>query len=120
MMRSGGVVVLSGPALRTALECALAAIRASRPAGRSPRAYEALACELRAAMAVDGHSDVRATPISHPVPMQPTVPLDDAAERLNISIRQARRRAPQLGGQKISGRWFVDELALREHIGGTR
>ena len=50
----------------------------------------------------------------------PTVPLAEAAARLNISDRQARRLAPQLGGRMIAGRWFVDELALRQHIEGRK
>lgn len=125
LLRVGGVVVLSGPALRCALDAALVAIRqrkltAGMPFSTTP--YEALACELRAAMAANGHADVRDCAISEPVPVdeQPTVPLPDAATHLDISLRQARRLAPQLGGRKIAGSWFVDGTALREHIEGRK
>lgn len=73
-----------------------------------------------AAMAAAGHSDVRLPAIGNAVPMKPTVPLDEAADRLGVSLRQARRLAPRVGGRKIGGRWFVDEMALREHIEGTQ
>ncbi|ULE35050.1 helix-turn-helix domain-containing protein [Mycobacterium sp. IDR2000157661] len=52
-------------------------------------------------------------------PTAPTVPLEDAAERLGISTRHARRIAPKLAGRKAGGRWFVDETALREHLERT-
>ncbi len=72
-------------------------------------------------MAAAGHSDVRSPAISKAVAVeQPTVPLDKAAARLGISHRQARRLALKLGGDKIAGRWFVDEAALNEHIEGRQ
>ncbi|SEH79568.1 hypothetical protein SAMN04489835_4229 [Mycolicibacterium rutilum] len=112
-------MVLSGPALRAALECALIAVKHRKWGGVPYQKYEALACELAAAMAVAGHSDVRSSAISKAVAVeQPTVPADEVAARLHISDRQARRLAPRLGGRKIAGRWFVDETALREHIEG--
>ncbi|KUI14358.1 hypothetical protein AU193_03210 [Mycobacterium sp. GA-1285] len=121
LLRAGGVVVLSGPALKAARDCALIAVKHRKMSGVPFQTYEALACELNAAMAAAGHSDVRSPAISHDVPMtQPTVPLAEAAARQGISLRQARRRAPQLGGKKIAGRWFVDEIALRQHIEGRQ
>ncbi len=121
LMRSGGVVVLSGPALKTNLECVLVAIRASRTAGRSSHAYEALASEYIEAMSADGQTDVRSPAICEPVPMeQPTVSITEVARRLNISERQARRLASKLAGRKIGGSWFVTETALREHVEGAQ
>ncbi|OBB16174.1 hypothetical protein [Mycolicibacterium elephantis] len=123
LMRVGGVVVLSGPALRCALDAALVAVRQRKLSGLpfSTTPYEALACELRAAMAANGHADVRDCAISEPVPMdEPTVPLAEAATHLDMSIRQARRLAPQLGGRKVAGSWFVDETALRQHLEGRK
>lgn len=121
LLRSGGVVVLSGPALRAARDCALIAVKHRKRSGIPYQNYLALACEFSEAMAASGHSDVRSPPISKAVPVdKPAVPLDKAAVRLGISLRQARRRAPQLGGRKIAGRWFVDEAALNEHITGRR
>ncbi len=119
LMRAGGVVVLSGPALKTDLECVLIAIKHRKLSGLPTDHYEAVACELVAAMAADGHSDVRLPAVMESVPMEPpTVPLVELADRLDLSDRQARRLAPQLGGRKIAGRWFVDETALRQHIEG--
>lgn len=122
LLRVDGVVILSGPALRCALDAALVAIRQRKLSGLpfSTTPYEALACELAAAMAANGHADVRDCTISEPVPVdeQPTVPLAEAATHLDMSLRQARRLAPQLGGRKVAGSWFGDETALRQHIEG--
>ncbi|OBK16777.1 hypothetical protein [Mycobacterium asiaticum] len=123
LTRVGPVVVLSGSALRLVLECAAIAVRHRKMTAGLPfstQPYELLACELRAAMAADGHADVRAGAVSDPVPVdeQPTVPLAEAAAFLGISHRQARRLAPQLGGRKVAGSWFVEETALRQHIEG--
>ena len=73
-------------------------------------------------MSVRGQSVIDQTELAQPdaVDEHPTVPLAEAAARLNISDRQARRLAPQLGGRMIAGRWFVDELALRQHIEGRK
>lgn len=121
LLRAGEVVVLSGSALKDARDCALIAAKQRKLSGLPYQTYEVLACELHAAMAAAGHSDVRLPAISHDVPMsKPTVPLVEAAARQGISLRQARRRAPQLGGQQIGGRWFVDEIALRQHIEGRQ
>lgn len=123
LTRVGPVVVLSGSALRLVLECAAIAIRHRRMSGLpfSTTPYEALACEVREAMAADSRSDVRSSTVRDPVPVdEPTVPIAEAAAELGISDRQARRLAPQLGGRMIAGRWLVDELALRQHIEGRQ
>jgi hypothetical protein len=121
LMRVGGLVVLSGPALKEARDSALIAAKHRKRSGIPYQNYEALACEFAAAMSAAGHSDVRSPAISKAVAVeQPTVPIADAAARLGISPRQAIRRAPQLGGKKIAGRWFVDEAALNEHIEGRQ
>lgn len=121
LIRAGGIVVLSGPALRAARDCALIAVKHRKLSGVPYQTYEALACEFAAAVSAAGHSDVRSPAVSKAVAVtQPTVPLAEAAERLGISDRQARRLAPQLGGRRVAGRWLVDELALREHLGGQQ
>ena len=77
--------------------------------------------EFGEAMAAAGHLDVRSPAINKAVAVeQPTVPLAEAAARLDISRRQASRLAPQLGGRKIAGCWFVGEAALNEHIEGRQ
>lgn len=121
LLREGPFVVLSGPALRTTLQGQLIAIRQRRMSGLSTDQFEAVAAELRAAMSAAGHSDVRLPAVCDSVPVeQPTVPVAEAAVRMKLSVRQATRRAPGLGGKKIAGRWFVDATALDQHIGGTR
>ena len=121
LLRAGAVVVLTDPALRSALECAVIAIKHRSLSGLPNKPYEELAGELHAAMSAAGQSDVPKPATRHPVSVvQPTVPISKAAARLGLSPRQARRLAPRLGGEMIGGRWFVDELALREHIEGGR
>lgn len=123
LTRHGPVVIVTGPALKVVLDAALIAVKhrritAGMPFSTTP--YESLACELRAAMAADGHADVRDCAISDPVPVdeQPTVPLAEAAALLGISRRQARRLAPKLGGRIVGGSWFVEATALRQHAEG--
>jgi hypothetical protein len=121
LMRIDGVVVLSGPALKLARDSALIAMKHRKQRGIPYQDYVALACEFDAAMAACGHSDVRSPAISKAVAVeQPTVPLAEAAARLGISLRQARRQAPKLAGRKFAGAWFVDETALNEHIEGRQ
>lgn len=118
--RVGGVVVLSGDALRAAMQCVVITIRNRALSGLPNGTYEQLAQELGAAMAEGGQSDVRTTAVREIDVMQrPTVPIGEAATRLGLSHRQVRRLAPKLGGQIIGGRWLVDELAVREHIEGA-
>ena len=122
LTRVGGVVVLSGPALRSALQATLITIKNRNMSGLSTQPYEALACELNEAMAADGQSVVRPPAVSKAADVDepPIVPIAEAAARLGISVRQARRLAPKLGGRKIAGSWFVDEPALRQHTEGKK
>ena len=121
LMRAGGVVVLTGPALRSAAEAALLAVRQRRRFGIPADSYEALARELIAAVSASGQGDVPPSAISDSdvVKQKPTMPISELAERLNCSTRQARRLAPKLGGQRVAGRWLVDEIAVREHQAGA-
>ncbi|MDO0977182.1 hypothetical protein [Mycolicibacterium frederiksbergense] len=115
---AGTAVVLTGPAVETALQAALIAIRSRRANGLpdSPM-YRALATALAQARSGDGHADVREHVVGQHFSVEaPTVPIATAADRLDICDRQARRLAPALGGRKIGGRWFVDEQALAEYI----
>lgn len=122
LSRHGGVVVLSGPALRTAAGAVLDGIKWRRSKGQPFDAQEALACAFLEAMAATGHSDVRLPAVCDPVSVeeQPTVTVPEVAERLDVSQRQARRVAEKLGGCKFGGRWFVTETALREHLEGMQ
>ena len=121
LLRAGGVVVLSGPALKAARDCALIAVKHRKMSGVPYRTYEALACELNEAVSASGQADMRSPAISKAVAVdRPNVPITEAAARLGISDRHARRLAPKLEGKKIAGRWFVDEIALRQHIEGRQ
>lgn len=118
----GGVVVLSGDALKTARACVRIAILARQRSGYTTGTYEALAAQLGAAMSAAGQSDVRPSAVCDAAPVQltPDMPLAEAAAELGLCDRQTRRLAPRLGGQKISGRWFFDRSAVREHIEGSK
>jgi hypothetical protein len=119
LLRVGGVVILTGPALRSALECAFITVKHRGLSGLPNQRYEALARELHTAVSAAGQSDVPKPAACEPVSVvQPTVPISEAATRLGISSRQTRRLAPRLAGQIVGGRWLVDEVALREHEGG--
>lgn len=119
--RFGEVVVVTGAALRPALLSALTTIKQRKRDGLPTKAYEDLACAYSAAMAASGQADGRDCASSDAVPMEPpTVPLTEAATRLGMSVRNARRLAQQLGGQKIGARWFINGTALREHLEGQK
>jgi hypothetical protein len=121
LTRVGPVVVLCGPALKAARDCALIAVKHRKMSGVPFQAYEVLACELNEAMSVSGQADMRSPAISKAVAVdRPNVPITEAAGCLGISDRHARRLAPKLGGKKIAGCWFVDETALAQHIEGRQ
>lgn len=110
-------VVLTGEWLRVAAQAVKIAQRARRQNGLPvSRIYEQLG---EALMSAAGHSDVRLTPALRQLPNDnPTVPVERLAEQLGVGLRHARRQAPKLGGRKVDGKWFCDELAVREHIDG--
>lgn len=115
VQRYPGVVIVSGPALRAAADAILIAIRSRRLSGlpRS-RVHDDLAAAFLDASAT-GHTDVPDIPLPASLP---TVPIVEAAQRMDRSPRQIRRLAKKLGGKKIAGRWYLDEHAITEHLGG--
>ncbi|OPX05956.1 helix-turn-helix domain-containing protein [Mycobacterium sp. AT1] len=121
LMQGVGFVVLSGPALRAARDSALIAVKHRKMSGVPYQTYEALACKLHEVMSYGGPSDTRSPAISKAADVdRPNVTIAEVAVRLGISERHARRLAPKLGGQKIAGSWFVDELAIRQHLEGKK
>ena len=119
---AGSCVVLTGDWLRVAAQAVKIAERHRQRNGVPvSRSYEMLRDALSEAMAASGHSDTERVPVlgtfSHD---HPTVPIERVADQLGISVRTARRKADKLGGRKIGGRWFCDELAVREHCDGSR
>lgn len=122
VLTAGGAVILTGPALRTALRAVLTATRARQRFDPPNSAYAELAEHLLRAMSAEGHPDVR-----HDDPLHtgineelPTVPIDEAARQLGLSQRQTRRLAPKLGGKRVAGRWLLDQLAIDEHVEGAK
>ncbi|BBY52944.1 DNA-binding protein [Mycobacterium koreense] len=113
-----GVVVVSGPALRAAADAVLIAIAHRRRNGL-PRsgAYDALARAFLGAMSDNGQTDTADVAIPETETMM--VAIGEAAATLGVSQRHARRLAPQLGGKRIGGRWFLDTQAIDEHLEGT-
>jgi hypothetical protein len=119
---AGAAVVLTGDALRAALQAVLIAARVRTRNGLpNSAAHLELAKALGAAMSANGHPAVREIPDMQDMPHEPpTVTIAEAAKQLEISERQTRRRAPQLGGKKIGGVWLLDQDAINEHKEGLR
>jgi hypothetical protein len=114
----GGVVVLTGPIIRTTLDAVLIAARSRRLSGMpTSTTYRALAEALLAASAA-GQSDVPTTTVTPCSPVEPDVTIREAATMLGISYRQTRRLAPRLGGRITGGRWMLDRAAINEHLQG--
>jgi hypothetical protein len=120
LTRVGGVVILHGPMLNTALQLVLIAARTRRHNGLPTSSFgAALAQTLAAAMAAAGQSDVPNLVGLSSFPLAaPTVTIEDAAHQLELSRRQTRRLAPKLGGKIIAGRWLLDQHAVDEHLRG--
>lgn len=118
LMVAGAAVILTGPAIESALQAVLIAIRSRRANGLPMLpAYYMLVTALGQARSAGGLSEVREpVGIRHFSYQVPTVPIAEAAERLGVCERQVRRLAPRLGGRKIGGRWFVDEQMVADHI----
>jgi hypothetical protein len=119
---AGSAVILTGDWVQTTLQAVLIATRSRRHNGLpNNAAHTELAQALADAMAANGRADV-----PEPVDVQrfpaelPTVTVDDAAQQLGLSRRQARRLAPRLGGRLIAGRWLLDQTAINEHKEGHR
>lgn len=121
LIQVGGVVVLSGPMLRVALNIALISGRTRRINGLPlTQGHHQLVAALTAAMSASDQVDVREPVALQPSNERPTVTVGEAAKQLDLSTRQVRRLADRLGGQRISGRWWLDQLAIDEHVEGRK
>jgi len=112
-----GVVVICGPALRAGADCALIAARARRQNGLPDSTYFAELARAFLQASACGHPDVPEPPALQSL-TSPTVTIQEAATRMNISPRQARRLARRLGGQKAGRIWLLDDQAITEHLEG--
>ncbi|MDT5370195.1 MAG: hypothetical protein QOC62_4626 [Mycobacterium sp.] len=104
LLRVGGVVILSGPALKPALDAVLIAANRRRDGGLSTSQHHRdLAAALSAAMS----AAVRDEP---PVPpsLVCSMTIDDAAIELGLSPRHVRRLAPDLG-RKTGPHWRLNK-----------
>ena len=113
---AGPVLVVSGEWLRVAFTAVTVAERALRLRGSADTdAHRVLAGALKSAMSACPRPD-SPTPA---VPQTETrwLTTEETAEMLDCTTRTARRLAPLLDGQK-SGRWFIPERAVLEHIEG--
>lgn len=108
-----GALLLTGPALETTRYAVGVAQHARRRNGLPPSTQLA---ELAEALTVAGHTDSPEDADVQPDAMT----THEAAAQLGCSERTARRKAPQLGGQQVGGRWLLDRLAVAEHLEGTR
>jgi Helix-turn-helix domain len=117
LMVTGGVVVLTGEWLEIALNSVMVADR-NRRLNRMPdsEAHRLLAAALRRAVSVcpSGDSPKRVGAQTN----TRWLTAQDAAELLGCDERTVTRKARQLDGQKIRGRWHIPETAVLEHIGG--
>lgn len=111
---AGSAVILTGSGIAVALRAAINSQRA-RQANGSPVSGD-LHALIQACVAVRGHADVRNS-VDPPTSMEerPTISVEEAATMLGLSVRQTRRLAPKLGGQRIAGRWLLDIQAIIEH-----
>lgn len=106
-----GAVLIDGEALGLMRYTVEVTQRARARNGLPPSRHLA---QLAALLAVDGHADSSDDPASE----ADYVSTEEAADLLGCSTRTARRLAPQLGGQRIAGRWVLDRLAIAEHNQG--
>jgi hypothetical protein len=117
---AGAAVILTGEWLNTTRQALLIAARARKHNGLPVSSADQAVFEaLTRAMAAHGQSDVPEPPGLQDYPQtDPTVPNEDAARQLGLSLRQTRRLAPKLGGKIINGRWLLDQTAIDEHVAG--
>ncbi len=118
---AGGVLVLTGNMLAVVADALDKATHLRRMNGLDLTAgqhalTDALRQTIPTAMSERGHVDFHTTPVVSPLPgTQPTLTVKQAAQRLKLCERQVRRIANRLGGRKINGQWWLDELAVTEY-----
>lgn len=104
------VLLLTGDAIGALAYAVAVAQRARARNGLPPsRALSALASAA-------GQQDTEPTPELDTD--EELITTQEAAQMLGCSNRQARRRAPQLGGRLTGGRWLLDRRAVLEHLEG--
>lgn len=113
-----GIVLLSGSAVPAACTAVVIARRARRRNGHpESRALADLQSALETASAPGQSDTVKDAEDDNRIIEWCNT--EQVAEQLHCSTRNVRRRAPQLGGQLINGRWQFDASAITEHLEGT-
>jgi hypothetical protein len=114
---AGGVVILTGPWLDTALTAVLVAER-TRRLKRLPDnpAHRGLAAALRQAKSAGPPADKPKPRGAHSKTRWLTT--EEAGEQMGCTERHARRMAPLLDGDRSTGRWLIPQDAIAEHIEG--
>lgn len=113
-------VLLRGQALVDCAVLAAAGIRAAyRDDGiaaspRLRRLVDTLAATARAEMAERGHADVRVEPVPASS-LVDEITTTETAMILGLSVRQARRLVPLLGGRRTAAGWLVHRGAVAAH-----
>jgi len=112
---TGPAVILSGRWLAVARQALLVAQTARKRNGLAecPH-YAALLDALTSALSPPRLPDTPDLPSSTPMTTEA------AAEVLGMSKRQVQRRAGQLGGRLVGGRWLLDPAAVHQHREGQQ
>ncbi|MCQ4120441.1 helix-turn-helix domain-containing protein [Rhodococcus tibetensis] len=112
------VVLLTGPAVEAVRFAVAVALAARRRNGLPVPAHLAV---IAAELAAGGQTDAKAL-VNSNTRSQTTrwITTEEAAKMLGCSNRQARRKAPALGGQLHAGRWMLDHQAVTEHLEGRK
>lgn len=110
-----GAVLLTGDAIIAAADAVRVAQRWRRGQGLGPSVAWDRLLGILDLMTDHGPADTEPEPVAQ----DDVVDIPTAAALLGCSPRQARRLASTLGGRKLSGVWYLDRIAVAEHVGGT-
>ncbi|WMM73012.1 helix-turn-helix domain-containing protein [Rhodococcus pyridinivorans] len=108
-----GAILLTGDSI-TALRYALRVAIAARHRNGYPVPAELAG--LAAAVAEPGRTDTEPKRAQHT--SEELIDIQEAANMLGCSHRQARRLAPHLDGRLHAGRWLIPRAAVTEHLKG--
>ncbi|MFF3180258.1 helix-turn-helix domain-containing protein [Rhodococcus pyridinivorans] len=119
VVRLGDSVLVSGPAVDVMRYAVRVAIDARKRNGYSASRDLALLAESLSSIGHDDNNSGRTEESGSVGELCPDqISTDEAAQLIGCSKRTAQRLAPGLGGRQIGGRWFLDRLAVLEHIEG--
>lgn len=122
LLVAGSAVILTGDWLPVVSRALCAAQERRRRNGLPPgHAYTELSQVITSAIAASGQTDLtKPATAQHRSGDEPTVDIAEAARRLRVDPRHARRLAKRLGGTKVKGKWLLDADAITEHLEGQQ